>query len=269
MSHIEHWKRQLRAARIARPAHEQTQRGGGWDARRSSWFNRFAGQNDRSHTYRFFEPYVRGQVLEVGPGPGAYTRLMVARAERVVAVEPSPFMVQCLRANLRGAANLEIVESTIEDYSPRLETYDFALAANVVRGIERIDEVLCGVVEHAAILAIVTWAYDTLPEWLQGVRAQFAQSARGPDMPNNADLLGVLQELGLPHQVHRVDAPYHVFSRLEDAVLWVEGYCSLDPAWREQLAQIVTPCVIEQGGGFLLPSGRETLVIIVHREGNA
>jgi len=267
MSYVERWKRRFQAARAARPVREKAPQGGGWDERRSTWFNRYAGQSDRSHTYRFFEPYVRGQVLEIGPGPGAYTRLMVGRAERVVAVEPSPFMVQRLRENLRGAANLEIVESTVEDYLPRLETYDFALAANVVRGIERIDEVLCEVTERAAVLAIVTWAYDKLPDWLQQVREQLLPpAAGGPEGPNNADLLAVLKELGLPHQVYRADTPYHAFDRLEDAVLWVEGYCSLAPEQRQQLAEIVTPCVTEREGSFLLPSGRDTLVIIVRRD---
>lgn len=262
MSAIEQWKRRFRA-----PARENASMGGGWDERRSTWFNRFAGQSDRSHTYRFFEPYVRGQVLEIGPGPGAYTRLLVERAERIVAVEPSPFMAQHLRENLRGASNLEVVESTIEDYLSRLETYDFALAANVVRSIERIDEVLCGVTEHAAVLAIVTWSYNNLPDWLREVREQLLPpAAGGPGGPGNADLLDVLEELGLPHQVYRADTPYHAFDRLEDAVLWVEGYCSLVPEQREQLAEIVTPCVSEREGSFLLPSGRDTWVIIVRRD---
>lgn len=266
MNPIEYWKQKVRAAHAARSARGIAQQRGGWNERRSTWFNRFASQNDRSQTYQFIEPYVRGQVLEIGPGPGAYTRLMVERATRVVAVEPSPSMVQHLSENLRGASNLEIVESTIEDYLPRLETYDFALAANVVRGIERIDEVLCGVIEHAPVLAIVNWAYGTLPDWLREVREQLLRrAAGGPELPNNADLLAVLEELGLPHQVHRADTPFHAFPRLEDAVSWVEGYCSLAPDQRERLAEIVTPRIIEREGSFLLPSGRETLVLIVRR----
>ncbi len=264
MSHIEVWKAKVRAAHAARPANEKDQQGGFWDEKRAAWFNRFAGKSDRSHTYRFIEPYVKGQVLEIGPGPGAYTRLLVEKADRVVAVEPSPFMVQRLRENLPGCNKLEIVTSTIEDYLDHLEFYDLALAANVLSGIERIDEVLCAVTRHAAILAIVMWSNAVTPEWSKAVQREvLGRMKPDPDMPSNDDLLAVLDELGLAYEAHRVDVPIHTFVRRDDVVDWVQGFFSLPDERRRHLEGVLSPFISESGGKYGLPSGRETQVVLV------
>lgn len=264
MSHIEVWKAKVRAARAARSAKEEDQQGGFWDEKRATWFNRFAGKSDRSHTYRFIEPYVKGQVLEIGPGTGAYTRLLVEKAARVVAVEPSPFMVQRLRENLPGCSKLEIVTSTIEDYLDRLESYDLALAANVLGGIERIDKVLSTATRHAAILAIVMWSNAVTPEWSKAVQVQMLGRARpDPDMPSNDDLLAVLDELGLAYETHQADVPIHTFVRRDDVVDWVQGFFSLPDERRSDLERVLSPFISESEGKYGLPSGRETQVVLV------
>ena len=268
MSHIEVWKSKVRAARAARPAPEEDRQSGFWDEQRSAWFNRFAGKSDRSHTYRFIEPYVKGQVLEIGPGPGAYTRLLVEKAERVVAVEPSPFMVQRLRENLPGCSKLEIVNSTIEDYLDRLESYDLALAANVLGGIERIDEVLCAVMRHAAILAVVMGSSAVTPEWSKAVQLKvMGHTVADPDRPGSADLLAILDELGLPHETHQVAVPIHTFASRDDLVDWVEGLFSLPAERRAKLEETLAPFVSEKESRFGLLSSGETWVINVHPQG--
>ena len=227
MDKVQEWKARVRAALAAEreaPRPDQT-----WDARRAAWFNRFAGQDDRGPTYRFIAPHVRGQVLEIGPGPGAYTRLLVAQAERVVAVEPSPSMVQKLAANLPDAANLVIVQSAIEDYLPSLERYDLALAANVLSGIERIDEVLCALAEHAAVTAVVMRARGETPPWSLALQSYFGLERPARDRVGAQDLLAVLDELGLRYEAHVADVPVHTFARPEDVVDWVEGLFTLDP----------------------------------------
>jgi len=258
------WKSKVRAARAARPAQEEDRWAGFWDEKRSAWFNRFAGKSDRSHTYRFIEPYVKGQVLEIGPGPGAYTRLLVEKAERVVAVEPSPFMVQCLRENLAGCSKLEIVVSTIEDYLDRLESYDLALAANVLGGIERIDEVLSAVTRHAKVLAIVMWSNAVTPEWSKAVQREVLGRAKpDPDMPSNDDLLAVLDELGLAYEAHRADVPIHTFGQRDEVVDWVLGFFSLPEDRRSNLERVLAPFISESEDKYGLPSGRETQVVLV------
>jgi 16S rRNA (adenine1518-N6/adenine1519-N6)-dimethyltransferase len=52
-------------------------------------------------------------VLEIGPGKGALTDHLLARADRVIAVEIDPVLVQYLRAKYRDQPRLEIVEADV------------------------------------------------------------------------------------------------------------------------------------------------------------
>jgi len=271
LSAIDRWKAKVRAARAAREREGESTGARHWDADRAAWFNRFAGQSDRSHTYRFVQPYVRGRVLEIGPGPGAYTRLLLRDGARVVAVEPSPFMVRLLRENIvpdntGERADLTIVQSTIEDYLPRLETYDLALAANVLGGIERIDDVLREVAVHAAMLAIVMWSNARTRAWSRDVQTMLLGRVEPqPNMPDHDDLLGVLDELGLSYTVHPADVPIHTFDAPDEVVDWVQGFHGLPVERRAELERVLAPHIEEQGGKYGLPSGRGTRVVLVRR----
>jgi 16S rRNA (adenine1518-N6/adenine1519-N6)-dimethyltransferase len=55
-------------------------------------------------------PEKGGTVLEIGPGRGALTSHLLARAERVVALEIDPVLVQYLRAEFRNEPRLTLVE---------------------------------------------------------------------------------------------------------------------------------------------------------------
>jgi 16S rRNA (adenine1518-N6/adenine1519-N6)-dimethyltransferase len=52
-------------------------------------------------------------VLEIGPGPGTLTRLLVESARRVIAVEVDPNMVTLLKNELGHLQNLTIIEADI------------------------------------------------------------------------------------------------------------------------------------------------------------
>jgi SAM-dependent methyltransferase len=263
---IARWKDKVRAARAAREAAGEATGAQHWDADRAAWFNRFAGQSDRSHTYRFVAPYVKGRVLEIGPGPGAYTRLLLRDAEHVVAVEPSPFMIQRLRENIGVRDDLTIVESTIEAYLDRLETYDLALAANVLSGIEPIDAVLSAVTAHAEVLAIIMWSNAHTPAWSRDVQVELlGRHAPQPNMPDHEDLLGVLDALGLVYTVHRAEVPIHTFAYPAEVVDWVQGFHSLPAERRADLERVLAPHISEEGGKYGLPSGRDTRVVLVRR----
>lgn len=266
MDAIARWKDKVRAARAAREAQGEATGARHWDANRAAWFNRFAGQSDRSHTYRFIQPYVTGRVLEIGPGPGAYTRLLLRDGAQVVAVEPSPSMIQRLRENIGERDNLIIFQSTIEEYLDRLETYDLALAANVLGGIERIDDVLRAVAARSGVLAIVMWSMASTPEWSRAVEAELlGRREPRPHMPDHDDLLGVLDELGLPYTTHPADVPIHTFGTPEDVVDWVQGFYGLGAEHRAALERILAAHIEEKGGKYGLPSGRETRVVLVRR----
>lgn len=50
-----------------------------------------------------------GRVLEIGCGTGEFTRRLAGRAERVLAVDLSPRMIEVARARSEGCANVEYV----------------------------------------------------------------------------------------------------------------------------------------------------------------
>jgi 16S rRNA (adenine1518-N6/adenine1519-N6)-dimethyltransferase len=58
-------------------------------------------------------PEKHGTVVEIGPGRGALTSHLLARAERVVAIEIDPVLVQYLRAKFRDEPRLTLVEADV------------------------------------------------------------------------------------------------------------------------------------------------------------
>ena len=52
-------------------------------------------------------------VVEIGPGKGALTAHLLPRADRIIAVEVDPVLVQYLRAKFRDEPKVQIVESDI------------------------------------------------------------------------------------------------------------------------------------------------------------
>lgn len=58
-------------------------------------------------------PEKGGTVIEIGPGRGALTSHLLARADRVVAIEIDPVLVQYLRAEFRDEPRLTLVETDV------------------------------------------------------------------------------------------------------------------------------------------------------------
>ena len=54
-----------------------------------------------------------GVVIEIGPGRGALTSHLLARADRVIAIEIDPVLVQYLRAEFRDEPRLILVEADV------------------------------------------------------------------------------------------------------------------------------------------------------------
>ncbi|MGA2434267.1 MAG: rRNA adenine dimethyltransferase family protein, partial [Bryobacteraceae bacterium] len=52
-------------------------------------------------------------IVEIGPGRGALTELLLPLAERVVAIEVDPELVAYLRQKFAGAENLSIIEGDV------------------------------------------------------------------------------------------------------------------------------------------------------------
>jgi 16S rRNA (adenine1518-N6/adenine1519-N6)-dimethyltransferase len=58
-------------------------------------------------------PENKGTVVEIGPGRGALTSHLLARAERVVAIEIDPVLVEYLRAKFRDEPRLTLLETDV------------------------------------------------------------------------------------------------------------------------------------------------------------
>lgn len=58
-------------------------------------------------------PEKAGTVVEIGPGRGALTSHLLRHADRVIAIEIDPVLVQYLRAEFRGEPRLTILEADV------------------------------------------------------------------------------------------------------------------------------------------------------------
>ena len=58
-------------------------------------------------------PEKGGTVVEIGPGRGALTSHLLSRAERVIAIEIDPVLVQYLRAEFRDEPRLTLIEADV------------------------------------------------------------------------------------------------------------------------------------------------------------
>ncbi len=150
----------------------------------------------------------------------------------------------------------------------RLERYDFVLAANVLGGIERIDEVLLRVAARTPTFAIVMWSNAATPPWSKAVQLEvMGRTVADPDRPTTGDLEDVLAELGLPYEAHVADVPVHTFLQRTDVVDWVEGFHGIDPAQRPVLESVLGRFIEERNGKFGLPASRHTVVVIIRGSG--
>ena len=58
-------------------------------------------------------PAPAGLVIEIGPGRGALTEKLLARAERVIAIELDSYLVEHLRHKFAGDARLEVIHADV------------------------------------------------------------------------------------------------------------------------------------------------------------
>ncbi|MDQ0725597.1 class I SAM-dependent methyltransferase [Microbacterium sp. W4I20] len=79
-------------------------------------------------------PEVVGRALDLGAGTGKFTRLLLRRADRVIAVEPSVPMLTVLRANL---PSVEAVAGTAENISVEEASVDVVTVAQAFHWFDR------------------------------------------------------------------------------------------------------------------------------------
>ena len=94
-------------------------------------------------------PHEAGSVLELGPGPGAMTRVLLARGYRVTVVENDPQALEALRA--LGA---EVIAANLDgsDWADALagRRFDAVLACDVLEHLQKPEDVLQRLLECVA-----------------------------------------------------------------------------------------------------------------------
>lgn len=93
-------------------------------------------------------PFVKGDVLEVGAGVGANTRLLSSvSCGRYVCLEPDAELVQRLKAKLESVLPINAFHGVVASLSPK-ERFDTAIYIDVLEHIEDDVAELAGVVKH-------------------------------------------------------------------------------------------------------------------------
>jgi SAM-dependent methyltransferase len=93
-----------------------------------------SGDVDSDWSARFLAPLLAGlparvgSVLDLGCGAGALSRVMAARAERVLGVDLSPAMIERARADSAGVPNVEYRSGDLMTEPPARERFDVVVS---------------------------------------------------------------------------------------------------------------------------------------------
>src|SRR5262249_28402416 len=94
-------------------------------------------RNDYRWIYRFFEPQLEGDVIEVGAGLGTFaTQLLAApKLRRLLLVEPDPSLSSGLVERFGSDARVSVVSGVLSDLDPMAHA-DRIVAVNVLEHID-------------------------------------------------------------------------------------------------------------------------------------
>ena len=71
-------------------------------------------------------------VLEIGPGIGTMTRELAKKAQKIIAVEKDPKMIEILKETTQDFQNIEIINADIMKYEvPKIKYRDYKVIANL------------------------------------------------------------------------------------------------------------------------------------------
>lgn len=70
-------------------------------------------------------------ILEIGPGTGLLTKELATRAQKVIAIEKDPVMINILRQTLGDYKNAEIIQADVLAETYSLPTTNYKLVANI------------------------------------------------------------------------------------------------------------------------------------------
>jgi SAM-dependent methyltransferase len=104
----------------------------------------------------------RHRVLDLGCGPGPLARRFAAFAQEVVAMDPTPEMLNAARTLADGIANIRFVAGSSYELGPTLGRFHLVVMGRSFHWMDRVDTLkrLDGLVESAGAVALFA---DTAP----------------------------------------------------------------------------------------------------------
>ena len=149
-----------------------------------------------------FAPFVRGSVLEVGAGAGAISRRLIALADSITLIEPSP----SLSASLAPALGVPVIGESLEEFlaQDRGDRFDTIVSVNVLEHIEDDVGALRGLRAHLSDDGMLCLFVPALP-WLF---SRFDRSVGHHRRYTKQSLAAALETAGLtPTRLDYFDAP--------------------------------------------------------------
>ena len=189
--------------------------------------------------------------LDVGAGGGRYALPLALHVKRLVAIDPSPSMLEALRedAAAEGITNTETIETRWPMADP--PAGDVALMAHVGYDIAEIGPFLDQLEAQSRRLCVAVMGASAM----QTTGALFWRAVHGEErvrLPALPELLTLLLARGRLPEVTIVDRVPPTFDSLDDAMntarrqLWLRRGSARD----EKLASLVRDVVTERDGHF-------------------
>ena len=191
-------------------------------------------------------------LIDVGSGPGRLAFPLALRCRHVTAVEPSPAMAEAFQeeADTHNIRNVTLVESTWED--ARTDPADLVLCSHVIYTARHVDSFVEKLTNHAKKRVLVILHWDPPQHRAYRLWPDVHGEERIP-LPAAPQLLEVLDEMGIPHQVEDLPTPeFHGFQTPDEAWQQTRGMLFLiEGSEKDNLLRQVIPNHLEQRNGEL------------------
>jgi SAM-dependent methyltransferase len=266
IDYVERWRQIVSARRVQHDAACAAQGDSTVDywARRATRFHKFASEASLE-SQPFIERILSDtrpddDVLDVGAGTGRYALPLARHIRHVTALDPSPAMLDFLRADAEaaGLTNVSVFQGSWPEAASLVAPADVVLCAHVLYPIEDIVpflRALDGQARRAVYLRLMAqqpW-FDRLELW------EAVHSEARVSQPTYIDVVNVLHQLGCLANVAIDRAEGRLaFDGIEDAAEHFATAVAADgqPALMARLMQAIearsTP---DEGGRVLIASG--------------
>jgi len=245
MNALEQWRERVLDSRAERKQHRQEI----WD-RMPEWFDTWVEHNDYvEKVLPCLLPMItqHSNVLEIGPGTGAFTIPLAQHCRQILAFEPSPGMRTALEANLRNhsMANVQVHPDRIENSLQRLDEYgpfDLIFASYALYDVDYILPVLQALINHTSSLMILLGTGEP-SEWYRDLRQQLGKEPH--TVPPQLDCLHpILAQAGIKYKVHPIECANNYVFRNEEVLLdWWMDNLNLGANQRSRLAAALEPLI--------------------------